>query len=42
MIDNKKSKYIGVYPTPEEAHAAYATASQSYHGEFSSLNPLKD
>ena len=26
--------YLGLFQTPEEAHAAYVDASQKYHGEF--------
>lgn len=29
-----KRKYLGSYPTPEEAHAAYAKAAREFHGEF--------
>ncbi len=29
-----KQRYLGVYNTPEEAHAAYARASAELHGEF--------
>lgn len=29
-----KHKFIGRYPTPEEAHAAYCDAAKQYHGEF--------
>lgn len=31
---NGKSKHIGQFATVEEAHAAYAKACQTYHGEF--------
>jgi hypothetical protein len=37
MIDNKKSKYIGVFLTPEEAHDAYVKAAKVYHGEFANV-----
>ncbi len=30
----RKNKYLGLYNTPEEAHAAYCDASKKYHGEF--------
>lgn len=29
-----KHKYLGLYSTPEEGHAAYCAASKLYHGEF--------
>lgn len=29
-----KSRYLGLYPTPEQAHAAYAEAAQRAFGEF--------
>ncbi len=29
-----KTKYLGLFNTPEEAHAAYAAASQLHHGEY--------
>ena len=31
---NDKQIHLGVYDTPEEAHAAYCEAAQKYHGEF--------
>jgi hypothetical protein len=29
-----RPKYLGLFGTPEEAHAAYVKASDFYHGEF--------
>jgi len=31
---NKKSKYLGIFKTAEEAHAAFCKASELQHGEF--------
>lgn len=31
---NGRTIYLGVYETPELAHAAYCEASKKYHGEF--------
>jgi hypothetical protein len=31
---NGRSKHLGYFNTPEEAHAAYCEASDKYHGEF--------
>ena len=30
-----KQNHLGYFSTPEEAHEAYSTASEYYHGEFS-------
>jgi hypothetical protein len=31
---NSGKKYLGLFTSPEEAHAAYCQASKKYHGEF--------
>jgi len=31
---NGKKKEIGVFPTPEAAHAAYVAAAKKIHGEY--------
>jgi HNH endonuclease len=31
---NRKNIYLGLYDTPEEAHAKYVEASKLYHGEY--------
>lgn len=31
---NKKVKYLGLYPSKEEARRAYLVAAGQYHGEF--------
>lgn len=35
---NGKTKFLGAFATPEEAHAAYAAAVAFEHGEFSRFN----
>lgn len=35
---NKKSKYLGIFNTPEEAHAAYCRAAIECHGEYARFN----
>ena len=32
---HRKTRYLGLYPTPEAAHAAYCEASTILHGTFS-------
>lgn len=34
IMVNSKVIYLGLFITPEEAHAAYCEASKKYHGEF--------
>lgn len=34
---NRKSKYLGLFNTPEEAAAAYAEAARKLHGEFARI-----
>jgi hypothetical protein len=31
---NNKQTHLGMFTSPEEAHAAYCLASQKYHGQF--------
>lgn len=35
---HRKRHYLGMYDTPEEAHAAYCDAAQKHFGEFARLN----
>lgn len=35
---NNKTIYLGLYSTPEEAHAAYRKAAEQLHGEFARLS----
>lgn len=35
MVDGKK-RYLGLFKTPGDAHAAYVDAANSYHGDFAS------
>lgn len=39
---NKDKKSLGSYRTPEQAAQAYNNAAIKYHGEFASLNVIKD
>lgn len=33
-LGGKKSRHLGLFNTPEQAHAAYEAAAQSIHGDF--------
>lgn len=35
---NKHNKYLGIFNTPEEAHAAYCIAAREYYGEYARFN----
>ena len=39
---NKKSKYLGIYGSPEEAAKAYDLAATEYFGEYARLNFPED
>jgi hypothetical protein len=34
IVVNGKKLYLGLYDTPEKAHAAYCEAAQKHHGQF--------
>lgn len=42
IMVNKKQIHLGLHNTPEEAAYAYNEAALKYHGDFASLNVIKD
>jgi hypothetical protein len=32
-----RSKHLGRFPTPEQAHAAYVAAAREHYGEFARI-----
>lgn len=37
IVVNKTHKYLGLYDTPEEAHAAWASEAAKHHGSFAMI-----
>lgn len=35
----RKSKFLGLFQTPEDAHSAYVDAAHKIHGEFARIEP---